>query len=79
MDTPAFREHLVVMDLDDGRVVLGDAQEEKDSTVTDPVCGMELKRIEALAAADYQGTVYYFCSADCKQRFLEAPQRYLSP
>jgi YHS domain-containing protein len=79
MDTPSFREHLAGMDLDDGRVVLGDAQQEVDAQVTDPVCGMELQRTDAVAATDHQGTIYYFCSAPCKQRFVEAPQRFVSP
>jgi Cu+-exporting ATPase len=67
------------MELDDGRIVMGDAALEETTTATDPVCGMKIARADAVAAVDYQGTVYYFCSETCHQRFLEAPERYLSP
>jgi YHS domain-containing protein len=74
------------MDLDNGRVTFGDSLEtqtetdkaaEASSAVTDPVCGAELVRADAAAAADFQGHIYYFCSPACKQRFIEAPERYL--
>jgi Cu+-exporting ATPase len=67
------------MDLDNGRVVFGDPAKKEPVKVTDPVCGMELEPVAAAAVADRNGTVYYFCSAECKQRFLEAPDRYVSP
>jgi len=67
------------MDLDNGRVVFGDPTKKEPAKVIDPVCGMELEPAQAAAAADQRGTVYYFCSAACKQRFVEAPDRYLSP
>jgi len=66
------------MDLDNGRVVFGDSTR-ANPTATDPVCGMEIERVNAAAAAERNGTVYYFCSAACKQRFLEEPERYLIP
>ena len=67
------------MDLDNGRVVFGDPAKMEPVKVTDPVCGMEFEPAQAAAAADQHGTVYYFCSAECKQRFSEAPDRYVSP
>jgi Cu+-exporting ATPase len=68
------------MELDNGRVVLGDdAPAETEQLVRDPVCGMELERANAAGATDYRGHVYYFCSDDCKQRFLAAPARFISP
>ena len=66
------------MDLDDGRVMFGDATLETNTTVVDPVCGTELERTDAEAAADYRGTVYYFCSMACKERFIAAPERYVT-
>jgi Cu+-exporting ATPase len=66
------------MELDNGRVVFGDSTRE-NPTATDPVCGMEIERVKAAAAADRNGTVYYFCSAVCKQHFLEEPERYVIP
>jgi Cu+-exporting ATPase len=67
------------MELDNGRVVMGDAAREEATTATDPVCGMKIPRADAAAAIDYQGTVYYFCSKACHERFLEAPERYVIP
>jgi P-type Cu+ transporter len=45
--------------------------------VTDPVCGMELEPSQAVAQSHYQGTVYYFCSRECKERFEAEPERYV--
>jgi Cu+-exporting ATPase len=67
------------MDLDNGRVVFGDnAATEVHARVKDPVCGQELEKIDAAAATDYHGTIFYFCSADCKARFLASPEAYVS-
>ena len=35
---------------------------------TDPVCGMKVDRDKAVTA-EFGGTTYYFCSADCRQAF----------
>lgn len=45
---------------------------------TDPVCGMAVD--EKLTAHTYvhAGTTYYFCSAGCRGKFANAPERYLS-
>lgn len=45
--------------------------------VTDPVCLMELDPSEAKAAAEFEGRTYYFCSTDCREKFLEQPRIYL--
>ena len=44
--------------------------------IIDPVCGMEVKpqHYETL----YLGTSYAFCSAQCQQRFLADPHRYVA-
>ncbi|ADX67088.1 YHS domain-containing protein [Weeksella sp. HMSC059D05] len=42
----------------------------------DPVCGM--KTSEHLTdTAHYEGKVYGFCSAMCKEKFLEEPTKYI--
>jgi trehalose synthase len=41
----------------------------------DPVCGMALGA-HADVRAQYGGTEYGFCSARCRLRFLDAPERY---
>lgn len=45
----------------------------------DPVCGMLVDERQAAAKAEYQGAVYYFCSARCHQAFNAEPQKYLKP
>jgi Cu+-exporting ATPase len=46
---------------------------------TDPVCGMKVDPHTAKHRADYAGRPYYFCSAGCRTKFLENPQKYLEP
>lgn len=42
----------------------------------DPVCGMRLNEKDIQATAGYQGKTYNFCSAACKKKFEQSPQRY---
>ena len=42
----------------------------------DVVCGMDVDPASARAKADYQDKTYYFCSDDCKDRFMEDPEHY---
>ncbi|HMN30457.1 MAG TPA: YHS domain-containing protein [Caldilineaceae bacterium] len=44
---------------------------------TDPVCGMTLDKVTAPAQTEFNGQVYYFCAAGCRDEFLAAPERYL--
>ncbi|WP_418887111.1 heavy metal translocating P-type ATPase [Halopseudomonas aestusnigri] len=44
----------------------------------DPVCGMTVK-ITSEHQASYDNTIYYFCSARCREKFLAEPQHYLHP
>lgn len=43
----------------------------------DPVCGTEVDSQAAAARSKRDGEVYSFCSAECKERFEEAPERYV--
>ncbi len=43
----------------------------------DPVCGAEIAEDECLVAT-YQGQNHYFCSEDCRQEFLEAPEEFMA-
>lgn len=46
------------------------------------VCRVHEGETEAervVASADYEGVTYGFCSAGCRDRFLEAPAAYLPP
>ena len=44
----------------------------------DPVCGMEVKPRNAAASFAHGGQTYYFCSADCHDRFAREPEKYLA-
>jgi len=44
--------------------------------LVDPVCGMELAPSEVAAGLDVAGETRAFCSTDCLQRFVAAPERY---
>jgi len=43
----------------------------------DPVCTMAMHPMRARATATHEGILYYFCSANCRDRFLRSPARYL--
>jgi YHS domain-containing protein len=62
--------------LDNGRVSFGDREEIELASAVDPVCGREIKRAEAAGAIDYHGTVYFFCSVECKAAFEAEPRQY---
>ncbi|MDX2288435.1 MAG: heavy metal translocating P-type ATPase [Hyphomicrobiaceae bacterium] len=44
----------------------------------DPVCGMSVDPHEAAGRADHAGRTYYFCSARCREKFIAAPETYLT-
>ena len=48
-----------------------------DSTLHDPVCGMEVTYETAQARSEYDGQTYYFCSIDCKEAFDRSPETYV--
>ena len=45
---------------------------------TDPVCGMTVVPKDAKSAV-HDGTVYYFCSSNCREKFEASPTSYLAP
>lgn len=47
-----------------------------NNMVTDPVCGMKFNKEHAVTKADNCGITVYFCSPECKIRFIESPDRY---
>ena len=47
-----------------------------NSTLYDPVCGMDVTYETAQARSDYHGQIYYFCSLDCKEEFDRSPETY---
>jgi Cu+-exporting ATPase len=49
-----------------------------DGSVTDPVCGMEVKLDGDGPSLEYKGDNYHFCSQKCHARFESDPYFYLS-
>ena len=50
----------------------------KNGQLTDPVCGMLVKKDNAQAQTTLDGQVYYFCAAQCKRSFDANPEKYLA-
>jgi uncharacterized protein len=46
------------------------------SPTFDPVCGMPVDHVRAAAVAEHNGQHFYFCSPECRDRFLLDPLRY---
>jgi YHS domain-containing protein len=49
----------------------------KEAMERDPVCGMEVDPKRVTDKSEYEGNMYYFCSADCKHRFDMEPEMYV--
>ncbi len=48
-----------------------------DRKVTDPVCGMRIDPVDAVATATHDGKSYWFCAVVCRDEFVAGPGRYL--
>ena len=59
----------------DGRAARRWVPRERD---VDPVCG-ETVRTEAAKPSVHDGTVYYFCSRECREAFEAAPHLHVGP
>ena len=51
--------------------------EPHSTELTDPVCGMAVKKT-SFHNVEFQGRLYSFCSAHCRSKFIDNPQRYLT-
>jgi len=49
-----------------------------NKTFIDPVCGMTVEPSTAAGKYEYNGQTYYFCSANCLERFRIDPEKYLN-
>ena len=49
-----------------------------DGETKDPVCGMTVDLGKSTAASVYRGKTYHFCSASCRDKFEQAPEKYLA-
>ena len=47
-------------------------------TAIDPVCGMSVDIATTQYMSEYEGELYYFCAAGCKQAFDNAPESYVN-
>ena len=45
--------------------------------VADPICGMTVDPATCGHSSEYNGRVYYFCCAGCKQEFDERPEAHI--
>ena len=41
------------------------------ATVKDPICGKEVDTLRARAVGIYGGVTYYFCSQECKSKYVD--------
>src|SRR5271167_4609655 len=48
------------------------------TAVKDPVCGMNVNRATARHHVEHAGQSYYFCCAQCAEKFKAGPEKYLS-
>lgn len=51
--------------------------QKEERSFKDPVCGMEVSRLTAIAESVYQGKTYYFCAESCREAFEAEPENYL--
>jgi len=47
--------------------------------IKDPVCGMEINVATAGSTSNFEENSFYFCSAECKQKFDSNPHQFLHP
>lgn len=50
-----------------------------ERTLKDPVCGMLVSRLTAVADAEFDGKTYYFCAPECRDTFVADPGKFLHP
>jgi YHS domain-containing protein len=53
-------------------------QYQADNVVTDPVCRMRVNQAQAAATLEHRGVTYFFCVAECRDKFAADPGRYLA-
>ncbi len=55
------------------------SQETSAALVTDPVCGMKVDPAATPHHYEHDYTLFHFCSAGCRAKFIAAPAAYLKP
>lgn len=46
-------------------------QEQESEFAQDPICGMQVRKSDAPATFEHEGTIYYFCMQGCKEEFMK--------
>jgi YHS domain-containing protein len=64
-------------DRSDNKAGTGGAKWVPPDKNVDPVCGMTVATTDAKSAV-HDGTVFYFCSANCRDKFEATPDKFLS-
>lgn len=49
----------------------------EEAMMVDPVCGMEVAMGEGAITAEHEGKTYYFCSEECRDKFMADPMSYM--
>ena len=57
-------------------ISLGPAAETADAESIDPICNMTVKVAASRYVSTYNGSAVHFCSAGCKDKFEQEPERY---
>jgi Cu+-exporting ATPase len=57
----------------------GDDDKAVTATAIDPVCGMKVDPATARHRFSHAGQDYFFCSANCRDRFVAEPEKFLHP
>ena len=55
----------------------GKSDEASGGETKDPVCGMSVDPQKSTAASAYRGKTYHFCSTSCRDKFEQAPEKYI--
>jgi YHS domain-containing protein len=50
----------------------------EEDILTDPVCGMRLRRSDVRAQTDHRGHPYFFCSTECRDKFEGKPEEFVT-
>ncbi|MGH8154538.1 MAG: heavy metal translocating P-type ATPase [Rhodanobacteraceae bacterium] len=51
----------------------------RPAPAVDPVCGMQVDPETTRHRAEHAGESYFFCSGRCREKFVAAPEQYLTP
>lgn len=70
-DTPAGEPAMDGTNAFPGRSLL------RGEMVTDPVCGTDVDPTDTEVQSERDGEMYYFCSIDCREEFVENTSEYL--